>query len=269
MKKRIIFIEYGAQERFLNQIKYSVMTLLAFNKLDRSEIIIYTEQPEKYEKMPVSTRSIVKKVFDYSLGGKYHFRIKPCVLLDALKEHKCKILFLDTDTFCNGDLNKKISVISQQNVLMNIFESSNPYPEFEMKGIQLPSGKTYSYDPNNTKMFNSGVIGVCPEHEQALEDAIFIIDAMQNHGLQRHTAEQTAISEAFRIHNIHITEMHKEITHYTRGTGKDYMDDMIKKELITLEANSPYPKNKFIKFNWLIPRLHKLSKKLKSNEKNH
>ena len=46
-------------------------------------------------------------------------------------------------------------------------------------------------------------------------------------------------------------------------------DDMIKKELMALEANSPYPKNKFIKFNWLIPRLHKLSKKLKSNEKNN
>ena len=269
MKKRIIFIEYGAQERFLNQIKYSVMTLLAFNKLDRSEIIIYTEQPEKYKKIPVSTRSITKKVFNYSLGGKYHFRIKPCVLLDALKEHECQILFLDTDTFCNANLDPKISCISQQNVLMNIFESSNPYPEFEMKGIQLPSGKNYSYDPSNTKMFNSGVIGVCPGHEQAIEDAIFIIDAMQKHGLQRHTAEQTAISEAFRVHNIHISEMHKEITHYTRGTGKDYMDDMIKKELETLEANCPYPKNKFIKFNWFIPRLHKLSKKLKNNDKNN
>lgn len=269
MKKRIIFIEYGAQERFLNQVKYSVMTLLAFNRLNISEIIIYTEQPEKYEKMPVSTRSISDKVFNYSLGGKYHFRIKPCVLLDALREYECPILFLDTDTFCNADLTKKIASINTDNVLMNTFEITNPYPEFTMGIVELPSGILYSHDPKKTKMFNSGVIGVDKGHELVIQDAIFIIDTMQHCGLKRHTAEQTAISEAFRVHNIQISEMHKEITHYTRGTGKDYMDDMIRKELATLETNSPYPKNKFIKFNWLTPRLHKLSKKLKRNAKNN
>lgn len=269
MKKRIIFIEYGAQVRFLNQTKYSVMTLQSFNNLSKSDIIIYTEQPEKYEQMAVTTRSIVDKVFDYSLGGKYHFRIKPCVLLDALREHECPILFLDTDTFCNADLTKKIASINTDNVLMNIFETINPYPEFTMGSFELPSGIIYSHDPKKTKMFNSGVIGVDKGHELALKDAIFIIDKMQHNGIKRHTAEQTAISEAFRIHNIQISELHKEITHYTRGTGKDYMDDMIKKELSSLEINSPYPKNKFIKFNWFIPRLHKLSKKLKSNAKNN
>jgi len=50
MRKRIVFIEYGLQERFLNQVKYSVMTLQAFNVLKKSEIIVYTEQPEKYKK---------------------------------------------------------------------------------------------------------------------------------------------------------------------------------------------------------------------------
>lgn len=263
MKKRIIFIEYGAQERFLNQTKYSIMTLKAFNELDKSEIIVYTEQPEKYVNMAVSTQSIAHKVFDYSLGGKYHFRIKPCVLLDALREHECPILFLDTDTFCNADLNKRITSISKSNVLMNVFESTNPYPEFSMSSVTLPSGRIYSYDPQKTKMFNSGVIGVDNSHEPAIEDAIFLIDTMQNHGLLRHTAEQTAISESFRVHGLTISEVHKEITHYTRGTGKDYMDDMIKKEMLNLEIDSPYPQNHFIKFNWLRPRLHKLIKKLK------
>jgi hypothetical protein len=118
-------------------------------------------------------------------------------------------------------------------------------------------------------MFNSGVIGVDRGHELVLQDAIFIIDVMLNNGLKRHTAEQTAISEAFRVHNIQVSEINKEITHYTRSTGKNYMDAMIRKELATVEVNSPYPKNKFIKFNWFIPRLYKLSKKLRSNEKNH
>ena len=262
MRKRIVFIEYGLQERFLNQVKYSVMTLQAFNVLKKSEIIVYTEQPEKYKKMAVSTRSIKNKVFNYSLNGKYHFRIKPCVLLDALEEHQCPILFLDTDTFCKANLNQKIASISPSNVLMNAFESTNPYPQFYMKGIKLPSGKVYSYDPQNTKMFNSGIIGIDKGHKLVLEDAIALIDAMQKNGLQRHTAEQTAISEAFRIHNITISELCKEVMHYTRGTGKDYMDDMIKKEMLSLEIDSPFPQNHFIKFNWLRPRLHKLIKKL-------
>ena len=37
------------------------------------------------------------------------------------------------------------------------------------------------------------------------------------------------------------------------------------KELQTLPADSPYPEKKFIKFNWLRPRLHKHLRKLKIN----
>jgi len=65
---------------------------------------------------------------------------------------------------------------------MNAFESTNPYPEFYMKGIKLPSGKVYSYDPQNTKMFNSGIIGIDKGHKLVLEDAIALIDAMQKMG---------------------------------------------------------------------------------------
>ncbi|MEI7758307.1 MAG: hypothetical protein WCI80_04630 [Bacteroidota bacterium] len=265
MKKRIVFIEFGAQEKFVNQIKYSVMTLKAFNALEKSEIVIYSEDPSKYKNLDVSSRSIKEKVSEYSLKGQYLFRIKPCVLLDALNEHNCPILFVDTDTFCKKSLSKKIMSISQENVLMNAFESTNPYPDFSMMNIKTPSGLNYSYDPKRTKMYNSGIIGVNPDHKLAIQDAIYLIDEMKNQGLKSHTAEQTALSEAFRIHHIKITELKKEITHYTRGTGKDYMNYMIQKELQTLPADSPYPEKKFIKFNWLRPRLHKHLRKLKIN----
>ena len=67
MKKRIVFIEFGAQEKFVNQIKYSVMTLKAFNALEKSEIVIYSEDPSKYKNLDVSSRSIKEKVSEYSL----------------------------------------------------------------------------------------------------------------------------------------------------------------------------------------------------------
>lgn len=263
MKKRIIFIEFGAQEKFVNQIKYSVMTLKAFNDLDASEIVVYSEEPSNYKNMDVSVVSIKDKISEYSLNGQYHFRIKPCVLLDALTEHNCPILFLDTDTFCRKNLSKRIISISKENVLMNVFELTNPYPDFSMMNINTPSGINYSYDPKKTKMYNSGIIGVNPEHRIAIQDAIYLIDAMKKHGLKNHTAEQTALSEAFRIHNINISELKDEITHYTRGTGKDYMNDMIKNALQDLPSYSPYPEEKFIKFNWFLPRLHKHLRKFK------
>lgn len=262
MKKRIIFIEYGASQRYSNQVKYSVMTLQAHNQLDSSEIVIYTETPERYSNLAVSTRSIKEKVFEYSLGGKYHFRIKPRVLLDAIEEHQCKVLFLDTDTFCNASLMERINSIDEKNILMNVFEKANPYPDFILKNIPLPSGLIYSYNEKKSKMYNSGVIGIDPSHQKAIKDAIALIDVMQAQGLKYHTAEQTALSESFRIHNIHIHEVNKEITHYTRGTGKDFMDNEIQKELANLPTDSPYPANKFIALGWFKPRLHKILKKI-------
>jgi len=263
--KKIIFIEYGQQERYRNQVKYAVMTLHAHNQLDKSEIVIYSETPELYSDVKATAISIKAQVDELSLNGRYHFRVKPCIILSALEEYQCPVLFLDTDTFCNSNLTSKISSIKDKNILMNIFEKTNPYPDCNLTEATLPSGKVYSYDTQKTQMYNSGVVGVNPSHASAIRDAISIIDAMKLSGVGYHTIEQTALSESFRIHGIKISELNKEITHYTRGTGKDYMDDMIRKNMEKLTPAAAYPEGKFIPFSWFRPRFHKAIKKLRAS----
>ena len=261
-QKAILFIEYGQGDRHFNQIKYCLMTLLYFNNFNKSEIFVYTEDPDKYSSLPVTAISIKDKIYKYSLSGTYHFRIKPCVIRDALMNLKCPILFLDTDTFINKNLSEIISGISTQSIFMNQFEKADPFPELKIEELELPSGKIYSYSKKSL-MFNSGVLALNYDHLQIINDAIFLIDAIKKTGIKFHTIEQFAITEVFRLNNINIRSVISEVTHYTRGTGKDYMDDMIRKRIANISYLAPYPTRKFIKFNWFIPRLYKFLRKIK------
>ena len=71
---------------------------------DPVEIVILTEKPSEFEKYPVKIFPISKlQIKEWSLDGKYHFRIKNrgmAYIMDQLKlTEKDKILFLDTDTY--------------------------------------------------------------------------------------------------------------------------------------------------------------------------
>jgi len=224
-------------------------------------VLVYTENPEFYAHLPVTAVSIAQDITDYSLNGAYHFRVKPCVIKRALKEHgqDANIVFLDTDTYFKKNINPYLAQIDTQHVLMNKFEKRNPYPGEVLQSVQLPSGKTYSYDEQQSIMYNSGLVGLHAAHTACLEDAIAIIDAMVNASFKAHTIEQCAVAEAFRIHQVHISEVNREVEHYWPSTDKKYM----RRQLANLAEAGVKPNGLpagRIKHSWLRARLHKIYK---------
>lgn len=259
MKIKFLYIEYGHQKTYVDELTYSLATLLDHHSLVKSDVLVYTENTETYAHLPVTAVSIAKDITAYSLNGAYHFRVKPCVIKRALQEHgqDANIVFLDTDTYFKNNINHHLAKINSQHVLMNKFEKRNPYPGKVLQSVQLPSGKTYSYDEQYSIMYNSGLVGLHASHTACLDDAIAIIDAMVNASFKAHTIEQCAVAEAFRIHQVHISEVYREVKHYWPSTDKKYM----RRQLASLAESGVQPNGLpvgRIKHSWLRARLHKL-----------
>ncbi len=259
MGTRFIFIEYGNKDIYFKELKYSLMTLKSLHNLTIDDIYVYTECVDRYTDLPVTPISIKDDISSYSLGGRYHFRIKPTVIYRALQEQSSarSLFFIDTDTYIKSALSERISEIKSDVVLMNEFEKMDPYPDSVLDNLSLPSGLTYSYSSYLSHMFNSGVLGVSSEHGPIFADALAIIDGMLDAGFKAHTIEQCAVSEAFRIHGVQIREVKKEVVHYWRGTDKKYMHNQLDRHF-SLESNDGTLPDFKISHNWFLARWHKV-----------
>jgi hypothetical protein len=234
------------------------MTLKNFHQLTEGDVYVYTEDIERYTSLPVTPVSIKDNISSYSLNGAYHFRIKPLVMLRALRELPAglNLLFLDTDTYTKQNLSSRIAEINPRAVLMNQFETKDPYPLAVLSNLSLPSGLMYSYGPHS-QMFNSGVVGISTEHEKILIDAVALIDGMRAAGFKTHTIEQCAVTEAFRIHGVQIHEVKKEIMHYWKSTDKKYIHNQLNR-FDTIQSSDDKLPTFTIPHNWFLARLHKL-----------
>jgi len=259
MKTRFVFIEYGNKDVYFNELKYALMTLKRHCDLTASDVYVYSESVDRYAELPVTAVSIKEDLQAYSLEGRYHFRIKPMVIglaLKTLPADTC-LVFLDTDTYVRSSLTQRLAEIQSKRVLMNAFEKRNPYPNSVLNNLLLPSGLTYSYDPNVSVMFNSGVMCVLSEHRLIFLDAVAILDGMLHAGFTAHTIEQCAVSEAFRIHGVEIQEVKKEVVHYWRSTDKKYMHQQLSRYFADTASVKGLP-DFSIPHNWFLARWHKL-----------
>lgn len=107
---------------------------------------------------------------------------------------------------------------------MDRYLRRNPFPELAGLEFPLPSGRTHRYDPKTSVMYNSGVIGVRPEHAPVIADSIAIIDAIRPLTRRAKDHEQFAINEALRVHGVGIGVTHWVLKHYCSRSQKHYMN---------------------------------------------
>ncbi len=223
---KFIYLQAGPGLRLQRQLRYSISTLLAEMPEASGNIVIYTDNASLYasDGAHVTTRDISSTLKDMTNGGKYFFRAKPCVLLDALRTFSCTCVFLDTDTFARRGFARALKRKLLRGAVMDKYLRQDPFPELGDLEILLPSGKTYRYDSKASVMYNSGVIGVHPEHAPAIADSIAIIDAIRPLTRRTHDHEQFAVNEAFRVHGIGIDVTHRVLKHYCAKSQKHYMN---------------------------------------------
>lgn len=242
-----LYLDYGSVPELRLQLKYSYLTLRESIGEREAEIVVYTDAEDAYSQWPVKVEALDQSMRTMLEPGGYPHRIKPCVVLDALKKRRSAVVFLDCDSVVRRDFHDTICSKLSRGVIMNRLEGFNPWPAFEGRSVALDDGRIYQYDPDRSWMFNSGIIGVWPSHGQAMEDALKIIDGLWRPGERELTAiEQFAVSEAFRLHGIAIEEVYEAFLHYHRKSFKRYMASRLSRLLKSDWNDLSMPKRRLV-----------------------
>ena len=259
---RYLYLDYGGLPKYRRELKYSLISL----RQDAPDalVAVYTDAPQLYANWPVAAVDISGRVGEWSGGGIYHHRIKPVVVLDALKRFETPVCFVDSDSIVwpgfDAEMRAKMAPqeiwsVTKTAVVMNRFELFNPFPPLKGFRTRLPHLGAYHYDAAHSWMFNSGLIGMSPGHEPILEDALAMIDALIGRAKKFMTVEQFAISEAVRLRQVPIAEVRDTFLHYWQGRRRIYMANEIETAL-SPDWNDLTPPKEWAKMNSLAIRAY-------------
>lgn len=260
-----IYVEYGNLERLYLELRYSLSTLLYWKFHVPVDVVVYTDKPERYRDLPVRIVDITSKIAEFSRNGRYHHRIKPCVLLEEMKRNSNFCVMVDTDTFFRrGFFEKLWPIVCAGSIALDRFHGRNPFPALVGFHADLPNRGHYRYDPKESVEFNSGLTAVDPaKHVPVIEDSIALIDAVLDQQKEQLTLEQIALSESLRIHKVHVATMHPLFGHYYRVAHKRYMQWHIRRwQAQQGEVFVPRPPT--IRYTRLRVRFFRIAAKLRS-----
>lgn len=253
MRKILLYIVYGDKEIYYDGAKFSILTFNNWtNERNKIEIVVLTEEPEKFANFPIKIIPITKKQKnEWSLQGKYHFRIKNRGLafaMDYLKlENKDKILFFDTDTYFFKNPLPLFDLIQENQALFYLNEGLIHKRKRFKVYVDSLDGKVLNINNQEYKLSKSSalwgslMIGIMPNMRPSLDWADMLM--LKLHELvPAHTIEPFSLSESL-LRKYKIVEGKEYVGLYSTSRKKEYAMNIL---------SIFFKKNKFLDFNQLI-----------------
>ena len=238
MRKIILFIVYGEKQIYYDGAKFSILTYLNWVSTENSvEIVVLTEKPEEFLNFPISIFKInTKQKKDWSLDGKYHFRIKNrgiCHVIDKLSlKDNDKLLFFDADTYFHKSPIALFKLIDSNQALFFINEGLINRKKRFKSILNSLKGKTIklhdsSYKlKDNSSMWGALMIGIMP----CMRDSFELADELMQSFLEivpSHTIEQFSLSEVLSA-KYKLVEGKKYVSLYSTSGKKEYAKKVLR-----------------------------------------
>jgi heptosyltransferase-3 len=193
----IIYVSYGTDQLYHSGVLFNWLRLIGLGYVKSVDnIIIYTDQPKFYDGYPVTVRKITPtEIADWTLDGRYHFRIKTKALIEATNLYGGKLLLIDSDRLINKPLNKIFDTISSNTCLFAANEGALGADYEEILNSEKNDFLKHHKDLTHVNMYCSALIGV----SSSMLSAIKLADKLMIQWLPKtnaHTVEQFAISQA-------------------------------------------------------------------------
>jgi len=261
MKSIVCYIIYGENQGYYNSAKFSILNLLNYTKGNNIEIVVLSEKIEEFKGYPVTSIEITKhQIDDWSLSGKYHFRIKNLGIQHIVQtlnlSSNDKIIFFDTDIYFQKNPLQLLDMISNSKAIMYQDEGfickKKRFDYYKnnlsKKTLECKNGKTYSMTLN-AKMWGSAIIGLPGKTALKLlqnADNIMLCILSKIDVEKAHTIEQFSLSESVKeIHkiiegkkyvSIYSTDRkkinaEKEIAKFFKNNNESYNELLSKKSL--------------------------------------
>ena len=238
-KKVLLYIVYGKEKGYYDGAKFSFLTFLNWKSdEDLIEIVILTEKPEEFIGYPVTVIPMsTKQKTEWSLGNKYHFRIKNrglAYIMDKLElKEQDKILFFDTDTYFNKSPLPLFNLIQPNQALYYLNEGLiykrkrfDAYVK-HLKGRRVEFDGQFYELTKESAMWGSLMIGIMPNMRSSLEWAdrlmIKLFDIVPSH-----TIEPFSLSEVL-LKKYKMVEGKKFVSLYSTSRKKDYAVKILSK----------------------------------------
>jgi hypothetical protein len=264
-----LYLDYGGRAQYRRELRYSLISLRQelgqeLGAAADARIAVYTDAPQVYANWPVEVVDIAAQTQAWSGNGLYHHRIKPAVVLDALKRFATPVCFIDSDSIIQSGFHAEVTAkmapqenwsVTKAAVVMNHFELRNPFPPLKGFRTTLPHLGQVRYDTAHSWMFNSGLIGVSPVHLPLMEDTLAYIDALIGRARKFPTLEQLALSEVARLSQTPIAEVRDTFLHYWQGRRRLYMAHRIE-ETLSPDWNDLTPPKEWAKMNYWAVRAY-------------
>ena len=203
---------------------------------DNIETVILTQKPEEFKNLPVKTISISEKQKkDWSLNGKYHFRIKNRGLSYVMNKLKLvngdKILFFDTDTYFHKTPLPLFDLIQPNQALFYLNEgliyNRNRFQVYidhlEGKPIQIDND-IYELSKDSA-MWGSLMVGIMPNMRPSLDWADKLMQEFVSI-VPAHTIEPFSLAESL-LKKYRITEGKKYVSLYSTSRKKEHATPII------------------------------------------
>src|SRR3569833_1149933 len=99
-----LYLDYGGRAAVRRELRYSLISLRQdLGQEPGARIAVYTDVPTTYANWPVEVVDIAAQTQGWSGGGLYPHRIKPAVVLDALRRFAGPDCYVDSDSFIRPD----------------------------------------------------------------------------------------------------------------------------------------------------------------------
>jgi len=250
-----VYVCWGRSPQTPRELRYSIETLLPEIGGDASRVAIFTDRTENFRDLPFAVFDVAADIASGSAAGLFHLRAKPLVLARALRLYRRPCVLLDTDSFVRAGFDATVSAALEAGAGMNLFEHTDPYPDFGPFETDLPGLGRYVLDSKQSRMFNSGLVAARPEHAPLLDDALVLTDRLWSAGLKLHTVEQFAFCECFRLAGVPIQPIHRDFEHYCPRWSKRYMRRKLRaRAAMSADAPIPFSKTRVRLFKnlWLL-----------------
>jgi heptosyltransferase III len=231
-RKIILYIVYGDDQIYYDGAIFSFLTFKHWvEDNDPVEVVVLTEKPDKFSEYPITIIKMNNKQKDeWSLNGKYHFRIKNrgmAFVMDHLElKNNDKLLFLDTDTYFHSSPMKLFDIINPKQAVFYLNEGliynrkrfSIYIESLEGKQIKIDN-ETYELSINS-EMWGSLMIGVMNNMRPSIDWADKLMVKFFDL-VPAHTIEPFALSESL-LKKYKIVEGKNFISLYSTSRKKKY-----------------------------------------------
>lgn len=224
MKKILLYIVYGDNQGYYDDAKYSLLTFMNWiQPNDPIDIVVLTEKPEEFERYPITALPLsTQQKDDWSLNGKYHFRIKNrglAYVMDKMNlSNNDKILFLDTDTYFHKSPLSLFNFIQPKQALFYLNEGLiydrkrfDVYiKHLEGKVIEI---ENVSYQlSKKSAMWGSLMVGIMPNMRPSLDwsDKLMLkfIDMVPAHTIEPFSLSETLLKKYTIAEGKHLVSLY-------------------------------------------------------------